>query len=93
MSWPNNQLKSNYNENRRRSSIKPVIRSVYNEKLVPTVSLAIKEYLRESTIHGLKFLLEPQWWQKIFWIVAIVIGVAMAVYFNVQVSVQQNDKV
>ncbi len=51
----------------------------------PSASAAITEYLRESTIHGLKFLLEPRWWQKLFWIAAIVTCGVMAVYFSVQV--------
>ncbi len=85
MGHQSNQLGPKSN---RSSRSKPVIAPIYNknkDEPVPTVSITIQEYLKESTIHGLKFLLEPHWWQRMFWIVAIVICVAISVYFNVQV--------
>ncbi len=93
MSRQNNQLRPNNNQssNRSKSVIGPTY-NIHNDELIPTVSNTIREYLRESTIHGLKFLLEPHWWQKMFWIVAIVICIAMAIYFNVQVTVWQDKK-
>ncbi len=78
-----------WNDSQKSSSNKQVIGQKYNihndELVPPTASITIREYLRQSTIHGLKFLLEPHWWQKMFWIVAIVICSAMAGYFSVKV--------
>ncbi len=93
MSQQNNYLRPHGNQNSNSNkTVKGPMYSIHNDELVPTVSTTIREYLRESTIHGLKFLLEPHWWQKMFWIVAIVICATLAVYFNVQVNILQDRK-
>ncbi len=48
----------------------------------------VSEYLTESSIHGLKFLVvHPRWWQRAYWVLCIVIATSFAAYFTTQVKI------